>query len=238
LSLLSVQEISQPAANRSLDLKRKGNLLDFLPREEKGLYIPALGLVLKEVLGREGSCINFRRGEFIYGKGARAARRRFYTLGVVGLLILCMGLLDLYLHYYFKEARYQAFRSDLRQAFVGMFPETKTIVDEVQQANTALGEMKKRLARLGSGEVTPLKILAELTSRIPKEAQIEVQELIIDHEKVRIEAEASSFDSIDKIKMALEGFENIKEVDISDARVGADQNRVKFRINLIWREGL
>ncbi len=219
-------------------MKRKAPILSFLPREEKGLYFPAMGLVLKELLASEGSWINFRRGEFVYGKETRAFRQRLVVLGGLAGIILIVGILDLYLHFHMKDAHYQSLKSDLRHAYVSMFPESKTIVDEVQQTRTALKEMRKKIDKIGTGEITPLKIMAELTSRIPEEAEIEVYDLTIDHSKVRMEAEAATFDSIDGIKKSFLELKEVKSVVVSDARVSAKEDRVKFRVTLDWGEGI
>ena len=96
----------------------------------------------------------------------------------------------------------------------------------------------KKINKIGTGQVTALRILAELTSRIPEEADIEVYDLIIDQSKVRMEAEAASFDAIDSIKRSFLKVEEVQEVVISDARVSAREDRVKFRITLEWREGI
>jgi hypothetical protein len=98
--------------------------------------------------------------------------------------------------------------------------------------------MKKKITKIGTGQVTPLQILAELTSRIPEEADIEVYDLSIDQSKVRMEAEAASFDSIDSIKRSFLKVKEVKEVVVSDARVSAEKDRVKFRVTLEWREGI
>ena len=76
MSLIPINEVGRNSSRRTFPLKKKENILGFLPHEEKGLYMPALGLVLKEVLAEEGSWINFRKGEFIYGKETQAFRRR------------------------------------------------------------------------------------------------------------------------------------------------------------------
>jgi hypothetical protein len=53
-----------------------------------------------------------------------------------------------------------------------------------------------------------------------------------------MEAEAASFDSIDSIKRSFLKVKEVKEVVVSDARVSAEKDRVKFRVTLEWREGI
>jgi type II secretory pathway component PulL len=238
MSLIPINDLGRISSKRTLSLKKRENILEFLPHDEKGLYLPVLGLALKEVISDEGSWINFRKGEFVYGKETQALRRRIFILGGLVFIILSSGLLDLYIHFHMKDSRHQSLKEDLSQTYMAMFPGAKNVVDEVQQTRSALEEMKKKITKIGTGQVTPLQILAELTSRIPEEADIEVYDLSIDQSKVRMEAEAASFDSIDSIKRSFLKVKEVKEVVVSDARVSAEKDRVKFRVTLEWREGI
>jgi len=238
MPLISMEEVVTGSANRILPLKKRENIFKLFSAHQREVFITGLGLIFQEMMSGGGSWINFRQGEFLYGKEAKLVRRRLLVLGGLALIILSLGFLDLYFHFHHKETRYVTLKAELRQAYEEMFPDAITIVDEIQQTRTALEKMKKKIERFGTGEVTPLRILAALTSRMPERSQVEVYDLTIDHAKVRMEAEAASFEAIDGIKNSLQRVDEIKEVFISDARVSANQNRVKFRITLEWREGI
>jgi hypothetical protein len=81
-----------------------------------------------------------------------------------------------------------------------------------------------------------LEILNLLSEEIPKEITIDIYELTIDQDKVRIEAETDSFESIDRVKGGLKRGTLFKEVNISDAKVGVGQKKVKFRITIDMSE--
>ena len=81
-----------------------------------------------------------------------------------------------------------------------------------------------------------LEILNLLSEEIPKEITIDIYELTIDQDKVRIDAETDSFESIDKIKGGLRKWPLFKEVNISDAKVGVGQKKVRFRITIAMSE--
>ena len=53
---------------------------------------------------------------------------------------------------------------------------------------------------------------------------------MIDKSKLRVQGETDSFESVEKIKKEFESVAFFKKVDVSDAKLSADQKKVKFRI--------
>ena len=191
----------------------------------------SLGLALKGTQLADGSRMNFRKGEFAYGRET-ASRSRARYLWVGALLVAAVAAADLYMKYSLQLGKYERLKTQVREEFHAMFPEVKNVVDEVQQAKTAVADMKKKSALFGLGDWTPLQLMAELTRRMPPSVKIEVQDFVIEQGRLRLEAETDSFDSVDKIKASLGQFEAFKDVTVSDAKVSADQARVRFRLTM------
>lgn len=198
-----------------------------------GIFTHSLGLALKEVLGAKGSQINFRRGKFAYKVETEAARGKAVYIGIIASVILLVVLSDGYLRYSFKEGRYRELRSQVRDIFKETLPQVKNVVDEIQQLKVAIGELGKTVSLFGNRDLTVLKVLAELSGRIPKDIQIEVQDLTISDDKIKLEAETDSFDSVDRIKSELEKSERFKEVSVGDAKIGAKEGKVRFKVNIM-----
>ena len=196
------------------------------------VFAQGLGLALKATRLPGGSRMNFRKGEFVYAREATAASSRARYLGIAALVVAALAATDLYANYGVKMSRYQTLKAEVREQFRAMFPEVKNIVDEIQQAKTAVAELKKKSAMFGAGEWTSLQLVAELTRRMPPSVKIEVQDLAIEPGRVRLEAETDTFDSVDKIKAALGQFEGFRDATVSDAKVSADQSRVRFRLTV------
>ena len=144
---------------------------------------------------------------------------------------------DFYLHYHQKEQKYQELKQGLRSEFTALFPQTKNISNEVEQTRVAISERKRNSGFLGVGEESPLEVLKGVTAGIPTEVRIDVTELVIDGNKVRIEAQTDSYDSVDRIRGGLTKVGHFQEVNVSDAKISADQSRVGFRIQLTMPEG-
>jgi len=195
-------------------------------------FAHGLGLALKEARPDEGSRMNFRKGEFTQGRGATASSARARYLWIGALLVAVLAGADLYAKYSFQTEKYLALKKEVREQYRTMFPETQNVVDEVLQAKTAVGEMRKKAAMFGTADWTPLQLMAELTRRMPPSVKIEVQDFVIESGRLRLEAETDSFESVDKVKASLGQFEAFRDVTVSDAKVSADQTKVRFRLTM------
>ncbi len=214
--------------SKGADIKIEGN----------GEYAKALGLALREADGK-GFKINLRKGELAYKrKDAELKKRIRYTSLLAGIAVFLL-ILNFSVKYYTIESRYQGVAKEIRKAFKEVFPDAKNIVNEGQQMKAAVAETKKKLRLLGGrvkGDVTALDLFKEVTERMPAEHRVLLFEFNLEGDKIRLFGETTSFEAADKIKEALLKSSMFKEVAISDAKIGAEQNKVKFRINITLKE--
>jgi type IV pilus assembly protein PilM len=218
-------------ASLALDLK---GVEEMLVTHDGRLCRTALGLALRPD-GPDG--INFRKGEFSFGKGAAERRAQWVSIGLTLLVVAGLLLGNVYLRYQIKASRYQSLKADLRERFTKAFPQVHTVTQEVDQAKSAIDGLKRTESFLGIGELPPLLILREITMAVPKETPIEVHDLVIDGGKVRMEAQTDSFESIDRIKGGLVKVQSFRDVTISDAKAAAEPGKVSFRIQFQAGEG-
>lgn len=197
------------------------------------VYAQAFALALQDA---EGPPINFRRGEFVFGKETIERRHRFVSLSLMVFFLLGLMGVDLYLHYQKKEARYLQLKNEVRSAFTDIFPDIRNVVNEVAQTRTAITERQQTGQFLGVGETSPLRILQEITQAIPEGLKIDVFNLVIDGGNVRIQAQTDSFESVDRIRSGLLAAEQFKQVEMSDAKVAANKAHVRFRIKMSVRD--
>ncbi|MFQ5543329.1 MAG: pilus assembly protein PilM [Nitrospiria bacterium] len=194
------------------------------------VYAQALGLAIQA--GEDGPSINFRKGEFVFGKETIARRHQLVTIGVFFVVLLGLMGADLYLHSRQKEARYQTVKETLRTTFKEMFPEIRNVVNEVEQTRSAIDKLGETEHFLGVTEKSPLLVLKEITESIPTSVNIDVFDIVIDGGKVRIQAQTNSFDSVDKIRGGLLKAKHFEAVEVSDAKAMSDQSKVRFRIKM------
>lgn len=200
-----------------------------------GPFAVAAGLAIAG-LGREG-VVDFRRGEFAYGRERAGRRKRVLTASIMAALVLMAGGVDLGVRATMKEGRYREVSDRVRAAFRATLPQVTTVVSEPDQLQAAIGTLAKQRAFLG-GEVGVLDVLLTLTDAIPKESGIAVSEVVIDQDKVRIEAETTSFDWVNRIESALAKSPAVRHLAVSDAKTTADQSRIRFLMTITLAEGV
>ena len=209
--------------------------------EKKASWDPslslALGLALKGAGVGKTSRINFRQGEFTYQKEVEQSRKKTRWAWVGALIFLLVLGLDYGVRYKIRASTYEKARAEVRQTFVAMFPEVRNIVDEVYQAETMVAELKKKAALFGGKGTSVVGFLGELTIRIPKDVEIKVNELVIDPGRIRIDAETESFEAIDRIKAEVLKSDLFVEAEVSNAKMSAKEDRVKFSLTIQLSHG-
>ncbi len=198
-------------------------------------YASSLGLAVRPALWGHSVSINLRQGSFSIPHRERSAKQKSWMRLAVGVvLVVGIGFANFYVDYSIKETRLQTLKNTLRQDFRTAFPEVISVVDPVQQGRMALEQAKKRLEVFGHNDpAAVLLILADLTEHLPADRALEVNELIVENTKVKIEASTDSFESVDAIKAALTNSERLAEVVVSDARMGARPGQVRFRVTAV-----
>jgi hypothetical protein len=76
-----------------------------------------------------------------------------------------------------------------------------------------------------------------VTEGIPKEVRVIFQEFILEGDRLKLQGEASSFESVDKMKAELLKAEPFADVQVADTRMGVD-NKVKFRIEIKLKQAM
>ena len=211
------------------------------PAEEEAIVPHSFGLALRGADEKKGSQINLRCGDFTF-KGVRNdVRSQMIRIGAMAAVLLVLFSFRLYRAYDSHSSRYDEITTKIDQAFTKAFPELKNIRNEKQRISTAktkVSEIKAQVSLLGgiSGDrLTVLDALKEISERVGPEIVVDVKELNIDGEKIRLQGETSSFESVDQIKGNLAKCDGFREVDVTDAKLSVDQTRVKFNINILLK---
>jgi Tfp pilus assembly protein PilN len=76
-----------------------------------------------------------------------------------------------------------------------------------------------------------------VTEGIPKEVRVSFQEFILEGDRLKLQGEAASFESVDKMKAELQKAEPFAEVQVADTRMGVD-NKVKFRFEIKLKQAM
>ena len=219
IKLLSELEIVQRAAGVDVDLSRD---------------VPAIGLALGGLGTSEALPFDLRQGPFKQETPLAGLRGSIIRTSALLLIIGILGMISLYTSLNQVRGEYQDYKDQLELEFVDLFPGSKPIDgQETAQIKGELDDLKRKMADLsGLDGRGALSILARLSAAIPDDVTLKLDELSLDSKKLRLEGSVSSFDLVDRIKEALDSEPIFGDVQVQNARVGADINKVTFRLQM------
>jgi general secretion pathway protein L len=183
----------------------------------------SLGLALSEV-------VNFRRGEFSYRLADEGSRRRKRTLIVAGAIAAALFIANLGVKYYLVQTSYGKLDREIREVYRQAVPGAKNAADPVAMLRSSLDEARKKFGVLGTG-ASALDVMKAVNDGVPKEVRVAFLEFNLDGDRLKLQGEAASFESVDKIKAELQKSDLFSEITVLDTRMGAD-NKVKFRLDI------
>jgi len=183
----------------------------------------SLGLALSEQ-------INFRVGDFAYRLADSGIRRRRRTLAVVGVLTAFVAFMNIGVKYYVVQSGYGKLDKEIKEVFRQAVPDARSSADPVRQLKTRLDEARKKFGVLGTG-TSALEVMKAVTDGIPREVRVSFTEFNLEGDRLKLQGEAATFESVDKIKAELQKAPQFSEVAVQDTRMGVD-NKVKFRFEM------
>lgn len=183
----------------------------------------SLGLALSEQ-------VNFRKGAFSYRPADRGARRMRRTLIAAGTAAALLAAVNIGVKFYLVESRYGKLDQEIKNIYRQAFPDAKAAADPMRQIRARIDEATKKFGVLGTG-TSALDVMKAVTEGIPKEVRVSFQEFMLEGDALKLQGDAASFESVDKMKAELQKSPLFTEVKVLDARMGVD-NKVKFRFEM------
>lgn len=197
-------------------------------------YEVGLGLALRG-LGRKGSiALDLRQGPF--GQMTPLANlkgpvKRTASIALAVILLLVAGLV---VNTGKVKSEYERYSEQLETDFKEYFPEVPYRQNtEVEIVTERLKNLQEKMTDLSGFDGTGvLTVLARLSSAVPTDISMKIDELSYDSKKLRVDGTVPSFDAVDKVKSALDEDPFFAEVQVQNARIGADVNRINFRLQM------
>ena len=206
--------------------------------EDRILMPQAYGLSMRAVADGRYSQVNFLQDEFAFRSEIKGMRRKMVYVGVFLGVILALFVFDGVNQYMAKKQRYMELKGEIRRVFKETFPEVEQIRGERQQMKGKILELQREsqaLISLGGSPVTALDLIREVTERTPAGVEVDINTFSFDVERVRLSGRTDSFESVDKVLKALQGFDLFENVVLSNAKVDAKDNRVDFKLFISFR---
>ena len=163
------------------------------------------------------------------GEGAPAFRRS----AALALAALVLGVVDLGLVHHRLAAREAALTAAIRSEAAAMLPGARLVAPRAE-LEAALSATNHRAARRGPGA---LAVLRELSTRVPTALALDLDELVVEPDAVRLHGRTDSFGTVDALRTALAGSPLLSEVTAEETRATVDGRHVEFRLRALRRPG-
>lgn len=174
--------------------------------------------------------INFRKDEFSYRLADAGIRKRRRTLIIAGVAAVLFAATNIGVKLYLVQSSYGKLDLEIMGLYRQVFPDAKAVADPVRLLRTKLDEAKKKFGVLGTGN-SALDAMKAVTEGIPRELRVSFQEFNLEGDRLKLQGEAASFESVDKMKAELQKAALFSDVAVLDTRMGVD-NKVKFRFEI------
>jgi general secretion pathway protein L len=226
-------------ATRSLDELA----VDAVPatmRRDQAPFATALGLALRERGATGGFGIDFRRGEFTYHHERDALWQMLAGTGVLALVAVLLMVAAFVVEGRRLGGQRDTVRAEMRALFTAAMPGTTTIVNEKAQLEAevaALEKRRQRYGRLAPSASRAIDLLRGLTVGVPDDVGLDIQELALDDETMRVRGSTRTYEGVEAIKRSLEGRPEFRAVQAKDVRASVDGQRVAFGLDLTPAEG-
>lgn len=134
------------------------------------------------------------------------------------------------------QADLEAAQGELAASVQGAFPEVpNTSLATTQQVLAVTQEKlvatEQKVAALSGPAMTPLDVLRELSATVPDAIVVDVDELLVNSENVRLRGRTDSFASVDRIEQAILGREGFAGAQKSDVNKDS-QGKTRFLVTI------
>ncbi|MBN2457200.1 MAG: PilN domain-containing protein [Sedimentisphaerales bacterium] len=196
----------------------------------------AQGLALRLLAPEKNVGVNFLNVDNRSEKQALNLRKELTTLGILIAAIVVVSPIGLFMRLAHLETKYRNIRNEIRQTFVHVLPEEKNIVNPLAQLEQKWQILRKTymlFAPISESGVGPLEILRAITISIPQQANISINNILIDTESVRLKGIAQSFESVYDWQQQLQKASQFSSVDVQDIRREPKNESVHFTIFML-----
>ncbi|MHC4644464.1 MAG: GspL/Epsl periplasmic domain-containing protein [Planctomycetota bacterium] len=193
----------------------------------------AEGLALSALGAGESIRVNFLEAENLETVPKLNLKKEFVTCAVLAAVIAVVSLVGLFTRLARLEARYAQTKSQIKETFRSALPEETNIVNPLAQLDQKLQSLRANPALFGyicgAGD-GPLEILNTVTNTVPAQANINIGNLWITAESVRLTGTAPSFDSISNWRSRLQKIPGFSTVEANELRRESASGLVRFTI--------
>ena len=216
----------RPATTFTLQTVSSISIAGELPTEH-GLGALALGLY--EPMSQKG--FNLYRSTFPLKRFLLQHRNHFIRTGVMAAVLTLFFMVNVYLDTSRAEKRAVYLGNESAAILKNAFPETRNIVNPLQQMIVNLRQMRPHtLGALSDHRILQIDILAEISKALPKALDFHISQFVSSQERVQLNGTTGSFEAVNQAKEILDKITFFDNVTIVSANMDPNAGRVRFKL--------
>jgi len=193
----------------------------------------AEGLALRALAPEKTVGVNFLEADNADTKPTLNLKKELVVCAALATAIVVVSFVGLFVRMFYLESKYTNIKNEIEEVFQNTLPEEKNIVNPLVQLEQKLGSFRKDYQLFASfypANLSPLKVLHGITSNIPSQGNIRIDDLLITAESVRLKGTCDSFDSVYRWQRLLQDIPGFTLVDVQDVQKDARANVIHFII--------
>jgi len=208
------------------------------PEAARATIPTALSLALHGAFVNKGANLNFRRGEYAYKKDIEALGGSLKKAGILAAGVAGLALIHFIFSYSTLSSQVERMNqnvSKLIRASVSDLPKrsirsSKAALSILDGKISSLEEKLKKIQ--GDTALSSLEVLKKVSAVMPTrdKLQIDIDDINISPQRVRLEGKTVSYEGVDKIKTAMESIQEFKNVQKGNVRKGV-RDEIKFSLS-------
>jgi type II secretory pathway component PulL len=192
----------------------------------------ALSLAAVEILGIR--TINFYGERSIVKKYWEEYKNDFIKTGLITAFVFVLAMFNVLFEAHFLQKEVNALNRQIAFIFQSTFPEITKFKDPFNEMKANVKQEREKNMFTGEidEEILNIDIINEISSRIPKEQDVEITNFVRGDDSLVISGNTDTFNNVDDIKSRLENAEIIKNITISSANLEKSSNRIQFKLKI------
>ena len=193
----------------------------------------AEGLALRTLAPEHTMGIDFLEADNASAKPTLNMKKELIICVMLVAAIAVVSLVGLFMRLSNLEAKYTRVKNEIKESFQSTLPEEKNIVNPLAQLDQKLQSLRKDyslFSPVSGTDIGPLDVLYVITTNTPPETNINIDDILITTESVRLTAISQSFESAYNWQRRLQNIPQFSTVDIKDPQQESEGKLVHFTV--------
>lgn len=239
ICLVSETDTVNPA-DMTQKIEQTGAMTSFFHTDSITVMDPDPDILSGLLFQKQANLFNFAGQDHGPGAFFNKFRHELLATGILGALVVFLSVLSLYQDVQHLENKVSEARRTGNEIYQQTFPQ-----DTILPGHSALlrmqAKVKQALQQNGGTRFrdmadTPnlpaIDVLYELSTRIPEGMNLDLSRLLFNNGQVTISGTTDSFNTVDRLKTALEASDVFKTVTITTADAARAENQVIFQFRI------